>query len=114
MAGGRTVKCVRCAWTRFRCFGSGVLVEPCPECGARVRFAELWIGAQPLQNSQADAHSGPEPIAVMDSTAFGASTSSGKGSETKRLPKGPSARQARWRAKKAGQQATLPLTEAAA
>jgi hypothetical protein len=113
MAGGRTVKCVRCTWTKFRCFGGGVLVEPCPECGARVRFAECWAGEKPYQESATGAHSELEPVVLVDSAAFRASTGPGKGAEAKRLPKAASARQARWRAKKAGQQAPVLLTEAA-
>ena len=40
MAGGRNVRCTACSWAGFRYFGGGVLVEPCPECDAKVVFAE--------------------------------------------------------------------------
>ncbi len=44
MGYGREVKCTVCPWSDHRRFGAGVLVDPCPECGAKVWFAELWIG----------------------------------------------------------------------
>jgi hypothetical protein len=74
MAGGRNVKCTRCPWTKFRCFGKGVLVEPCPECGAKVWFEELWTGEKPYGESATEAHTRLEPIVLVDSTAFDAST----------------------------------------
>jgi len=120
MAGGRNVNCTQCPWTKFRCFGKGVLVEPCPECGARVWFAELWMGEKPFRALATDAQTGLEPVVLVDSATFDASTglrqgvspAAGKAS-TETMRKAASERQARWRAKKAGQQATLPLREAA-
>lgn len=44
MSSSREVKCIACAWSAVRGGGNGVLVEPCPSCGARVSFAELSPG----------------------------------------------------------------------
>jgi hypothetical protein len=84
-----------------------VLVEPCPECGAKVWFAELWMGEKTYQNAQADAHSELECPVLVDSTAFRASTLSGTGLEptpagvsTKSVRKPASVRQAKWRARR--------------
>jgi hypothetical protein len=72
MAGGRSVKCTRCDWSKNRCFGKGVLVEPCPACGAKVWFADLWAGEKAFRRTEDDAHSELEPITLPVSTAFGA------------------------------------------
>jgi len=35
----RAIACQVCPWRGTRYFGKGILVEPCPVCGSRVRFA---------------------------------------------------------------------------
>jgi hypothetical protein len=47
MAATREVKCVACLWKAVRYFGNGILVQPCPDCGRRVKFAEVWPGEVP-------------------------------------------------------------------
>lgn len=43
----RDVKCQICDFTETRYFGSkGILVDPCPECGARMTYAMQWAGDQ--------------------------------------------------------------------
>lgn len=55
MAGTRKVKCQRCSWVTQRAFGSdGVLVAPCPECGARVTYTDAWDGDRPVTADAAD------------------------------------------------------------
>lgn len=63
MASSREVKCTACEWSAVRGAGNGVLVEPCPACGARVRFAELWPGEMP--------HSAAELIPINPRTGKG-------------------------------------------
>ena len=44
MSAIRELKCTACSWRGSRYFGKGILVEPWPECGAKVWYAELWAG----------------------------------------------------------------------
>jgi hypothetical protein len=48
MTAKRAVKCQICQWRALRCFGKGLLVAPCPECGSRVTFAEHFVGDPPV------------------------------------------------------------------
>ncbi|MGB2590962.1 MAG: hypothetical protein WBF09_03975 [Candidatus Acidiferrum sp.] len=40
----RTITCQVCPWQGMRYFGKGILVAPCPLCGARVAFAVVMPG----------------------------------------------------------------------
>ena len=45
----REVKCQKCSWSASRAFGAdGILVAPCPQCGARVEYARAWDGDRPV------------------------------------------------------------------
>ena len=48
-AATREVKCQKCSWSAWRAFGSdGILVAPCPECGARVTYAHAQDADRPV------------------------------------------------------------------
>ena len=43
----RDVKCQACDFRERRYFGSqGLLVDPCPKCGARMTYSEHWNSDQ--------------------------------------------------------------------